>query len=104
MRVFIKSPKKNVDAVAEYNLETGECKVLKGSKVSEEVSVSEKFRGGLTVQRMRKGRIKDCVLQEDVRFKSASTAANFVNGVSTNGLRAWKNEDGESIKKIIQRG
>ena len=41
------------------------------------------------------------VLQTDMIFKSASTAANFVTGNSTNGLIAWKNKDGVILKTLI---
>ena len=45
--------------------------------------------------------MKGAVLQKDMVFKSASTAANFVTGSSTNGLTAWKDKDGRTIKEII---
>ena len=38
---------------------------------------------------------------KDVPFKSASTAANFVTGASTNGLTAWKDENGKTLKAIL---
>ena len=37
------------------------------------------------------------VLQEDVVFRSPSGASSFVIGSSSNGWRAWKNSDGQSI-------
>ena len=47
--------------------------------------------------------MKGNVLLIDVAFKSASTAANFVTGSSTNGLTAWKDSDGKTIKDIISQ-
>ena len=34
-------------------------------------------------------------------FRSPSTAANFVTGNSTNGLLAWKDENGRTLKEIL---
>ena len=39
--------------------------------------------------------------KQDVAFKSASTAANFVTGRSTNGLITWKNSDGIILKSLL---
>ena len=39
-----------------------------------------------------------------MKFKSPSTAANFVTGRSTNGLIAWKNIDKKTIKELINEG
>ncbi|EFA23833.1 hypothetical protein BIFGAL_02942 [Bifidobacterium gallicum DSM 20093 = LMG 11596] len=41
------------------------------------------------------------MVSKDVHFKSASTAANFVTGASTNGMAAWKTKDGKSIKDAL---
>jgi hypothetical protein len=43
-----------------------------------------------------------CV-KEDVIFKSASTAANFVTGSSTNGLTSWKTEEGKAIRGYYKK-
>lgn len=45
--------------------------------------------------------IRHCKVIKDAVFKSSSTAANFVTGTSTNGLMAWKNEDGIKLKQLI---
>lgn len=104
MKLFIKRQRSNIDAVAEYNIETKQCVVLKGSKISENIAFSERFRGAYTIEKMRKGVVKDNVLTKDVYFKSSSTAANFVTGSSTNGLTAWKTEDGRKLKEVLQEG
>lgn len=104
MKVFIIREKSGIKAEAEYNFETKECKVLKGSIVSETVTYSEKFRGAASIEKAREGKLKGSTVIKDVVFKSASTAANFVTGNSTNGLTAWKNKDGKSIKDIIKEG
>lgn len=40
------------------------------------------------------------ILQENVLFQSPSYAAAFVNGRSTNGLTAWKNLAGKTLKDL----
>ena len=40
------------------------------------------------------------ILQENVLFQSPSYAAAFVNGRSTNGLTAWKDKEGKTLKDI----
>lgn len=72
MKVYIVRERSGVNAKGEFDPTTRSLTVLKGN-----------------------------VLQTDVAFKSASTAANFVTGTSTNGLTAWKDKDGKTIKEII---
>lgn len=102
MKVFIKRKNGSIDAIAEYNVVTKECIVLKGSTVSLEIAHSEKFRGAASIEKARDGVVIDGKLIKDTKFKSASTAANFVTGTSTNGLVAWKNKDGKTIKDILK--
>ena len=45
--------------------------------------------------------MKDGVVSKDVHFTSASTAANFVTGASTNGMTAWKTKDGKTLKEAV---
>lgn len=101
MRVYLRSVKRMIDAVGEYNEDTKELIVLKDSKVSSCVSEAEKFRGANTVIKQRKQYVKDNIVIENVMFKSSSTAANFVTGSSTNGLVAWKDENGKKLKDIL---
>lgn len=102
MKVYLKRRNGVVDAIAEYNMETKECVVLKGSVVSETIAYSEKFRGAASIEKAREGKIKNGKVVKDVLFKSASTAANFVTGASTNGLVAWKDENGKSLKELMK--
>ena len=44
------------------------------------------------------------ILKEDVTFTSASTAAQFVLGKTSNGLVDWKNKNGICFKDIVQSG
>ncbi len=45
---------------------------------------------------------KNNVLLKDITFKSASTAANFVTGNISNGLRVWRTESGDILGKSIK--
>ena len=82
-----------VGATGDYNPDTKECVVKKGSKVSVGVAHSEKFRGANTIEKYRAEYVKDGIVSKDVHFKSASAAANFVTGTSTNGMTAWKTHE-----------
>lgn len=100
MKLYLVRNKTDVHAVAEYDKETGTITVLKGSKLSEKIAYTEKFRGAKSIEKARDGLVQDGILTKDVAFKSASTAANFVTGASTNGLIAWKDSDGKTLKTI----
>lgn len=101
MKLVLVRQKSGIDAWAEYNPENKEFVVKKGSIVSEKVSHSEKFRSVNTVEKLRDEYVKNRRVIEDIVFKSSSTAANFVTGVSTNGMQAWKDEDGNILKNIL---
>ena len=101
MKVFIKTAKSKIDARGEFNPENGHLTVLEGSKLSERIAYSEKFRGAKTIEKNREGVVVNGILTQSVEFKSASSAANFVTGNSTNGLTAWKTEDGTKLKDFL---
>ena len=100
MRLYL-NRKNGVTAIAEYDETAGSFTVLKGSKISESVAHSEKFRGAKSIEKSRAGTVSDGTVIRDVVFKSSSTAANYVAGASTNGLTAWKDESGRSLKEIL---
>ena len=101
MKVTIKRVKSNVDAIGEFNVDTGTLTVFSGSRLSDHIAFTGKFRGAKTVEKTREGVVENGVLIKDMTFKSASTAANFVTGSSTNGLTTWKTEDGKKLKDVI---
>ena len=101
MKVYLVNTRKKVNATGEYNPKTNELVVFKGSILSKDISYAPTFRGSKTIEKKRAGRVENCVLQEDVAFKSSSTAGNFVTGRSTNGPAVWKDIDGRTIKEII---
>lgn len=70
--------------------------VLQGSCVSP--VEDETISAGIS-KRRRKARISNGILLEDMLFSSPSAAAKFLIGQSTNGLMAWKTENGITLKE-----
>lgn len=101
MVVYLKRRNSPISAIGDYDIKTGALTVKKGSIVSDSIAHTEKFRGAHAIEKYRKEYVKDGITIDNVEFKSASTAANFVTGSSTNGLIAWKNESGVTLKTII---
>lgn len=101
MEVFLKSRKGFYKASGIYNEEKHTLTVLKGSQVSKNISEGT-FRSSKTIL---KHRLEVCddqgIVIDDICFNSASSAANFITGVSTNGLVTWKNKDGRCLKELI---
>lgn len=101
MRLYLTRPRSNIKAVADYDMTSKSFVVLKDSVISETIAYSEKFRGAKSIEKSRVGVVDGTRVIKDVPFKSASTAANFVTGASTNGLIAWKDESGKTLKVIL---
>ena len=104
MKLYIKRKNNTIEAVAEYDSENGSVTVLKGSIVSANIAYSEKFRGAKSIEKCRSEYVENGIVIKDAYFKSASTAANFVTGSSTNGLIAWKSENGKTLRCIFKEG
>lgn len=101
MQLFIKRKNGTIDATLEFDEKNNIYTVLKGSVVSKNITMDKKFRSAGSIEKARaNGVVVDGVLTKDVQFKSASTAANFVTGTSTNGKIAWRNKDGETLREI----
>ena len=101
MKLYMKNRNNSYDATAEYDVSEKRFVVLKGSRVSDTISVSPTFRGTKNIENLRVEHVKNRVVQNDIEFRSASTAANFITGSSTNGLHAWKDENGKKLKEIL---
>ena len=104
MKLYMKRKNKTIESVAEYDLENGSVTVLKGSTVSATIAYSEKFRGAKSIEKSHSEYVENGIVIKDAYFKSASTAANFVTGSSTNGLTAWKSENGNTLQCILKEG
>lgn len=100
MKVTIESKRSNISAIGEYDLDNNTLIVKKGSLISNHVDQSPTFRAASSIEKLRAQFTQKNIVQEDVPFKSPSTAANFVCGASTNGLRRWRTEDGITIKEL----
>lgn len=102
MKLYLIRKKNGISATGEYNPTTKQLTVLKGSRVSDFISYTEKFRGAGSIEINRINTVKDSLVVKDITFKSSSTAANFVTGSSTNGLIAWKDKNGRTLKEITK--
>lgn len=103
MKVIYKGRGGSFLAYGEYT--DGKIMILKGSTISNKQMGNFKFSEG--VAELRKPGGKNAIVDstgmvvKDYLFSSASTAAQFVSGNSTNGLRAWKTEDGKSLGDTV---
>ena len=105
MKFYLNREKTGIKAVMEYNPDDGAFIVESGSNVSEAINHNSSFRGAKAIEKARgNGVVVGRVVTRDIAFKSASTAANFVTGNSTNGLVCWKNAKGVCIKRLMDEG
>ncbi len=100
MELYLKT-KAGANAVREYDPVTKAMVVRKGSIVAPGVHTDGKFRSASAVIKYREQYCNGLKTKQDVVFKSASTAANFVTGRSTNGLITCKNSDGVILKSLL---
>lgn len=98
--LILKSNKKDFFAKAIFDTDTKETVVLKGSKVSADISNAKTFTGRKAIIKRRNEYVKDRIMVDDVIFKSPSTAGNFVTGHSTDGYRSWKNEESKTLHEL----
>ena len=102
IELYLKSRKNEFEAKALYNELTKETIILKGSRISPTVSGGA-FRSAKSVEKKRQdASIKEGLLTQDMAFKSASAAANFVTGISTNGLIAWRTAEGVNLRDLLK--
>ena len=73
--------------------------VLKGSKISPDEK-TKVLGPGIIKARKNANIDSKNILREDVLFQSPSSAAGFVTGNSSNGLKDWKTKDGISLKDL----
>ena len=101
MKVILERKRSGVYAIGEFDPVSKTMVVKQGATVSSDIHYTEKFRGARTIEEFRNKYVVDGKTVMDVSFRSASTAANFVTGGSTNGLVAWKTEDCKPIREIL---
>lgn len=103
MILYLKNKKNSYNAVGEYDHANKSFVLKKGSIISDSVTYSATFRAADRIKHQRKGVINNNNKTiKDLTFKSSSTAANFVTGRSTNGLIAWKDENGKKLKELLK--
>lgn len=100
MKLFYESKKRNFSA--ESNYIENKVTVLRGSIISEKVDNFRISKVALNIRKDKNIVNSKYELLEDVDFKSLSTAAQFVSGASVNGLKVWKDKNGEPIKNNIK--
>lgn len=100
MKLFYESKKRNFSAEANYI--ENKVTVLRGSIISEKVDNFRISKVALNIRKDKNIVNSKYELLEDVDFKSLSTAAQFVSGASVNGLKVWKDNNGEPIKNNIK--
>jgi len=94
VKVFTKGKTNNYDARGIYDGKG--ITVLKGSKISDKAV--EKLNPVVLKKRNDSSIVSsDWRLLEDVWFRSPSTAATFVSGNISNGLRVWKVDKGVDL-------
>lgn len=102
MKLYLSRESKSINAVVEWDQVSNTFTVLKGSLVSDSIATNTTFRSVKTIEKIRgNGNVVDRKLMINVTFKSASSAANFITGSSTNGLTALKDNKGRTLKSII---
>ena len=99
--VYLKRAKRGINAKGTYDAEKNTLTVKSGSLISKTVSPSLSFRSLPAIIKTRSTTTIDNKVISDVVFRSPSTAANYVLGVSTNGLLAWKDENDKSLKELL---
>lgn len=103
IKLYLVSRTKEYSAEALYDNLTREITVLKGSIISSSIAGGT-FRSAKSVEAQRKNcAIKERKITDDIKFKSASAAANFVTGRSTNGMIAWKTDSGITLKELLEQ-
>ncbi len=104
MKAYLNKPHSGVHAEGEYDFKTKKMIVFKGAQLSMDIR-EYKSRSAIALQKVNELRaeyVKENILLEDLVFTSASTAGFFLTGRSTNGMIAWKNEEGISIGEIYE--
>lgn len=100
VEIFLSSRDNSYDAKGTY--EDGVVIVKKGGHI--QLDFANHIRGGKKAKTYREDKeyvSAEGIILKDCEFTSASTAAQFVTGRSTNGLVAWKVEKKKSLKDYI---
>ena len=102
IKIYAKGQKRDVNASAIFEDEHS-ITVLKGSVISKTSSNFKMAKDALNYRNMKELFDKGNILKKDIKFSSASSAAQFVSGYSVNGLNYWKDEKGNKLVNIIKK-
>jgi len=101
MKVFYNGRKNRTKAIGDYDINSGSLTVKKGTIVSETVA---EYKNSSTIKSLREAYTdENGVLQEDLKFNSASAAASFVAGYSASGMVAWHVDKHITLKAALQK-
>ncbi len=101
MKVFYNGRKNRTKAIGDYDINSGSLTVKKGTIVSETVAED---KNSSTIKSLREAYTdENGVLQEDLKFNSASAAASFVAGYSASGMVAWHVDKHIKLKAALQK-
>lgn len=103
LKLFMKKDRIGVNAKAIFDTETRKTTVLKGSVLSSTISAAPTFHGKKAIEKARENCVVNNILEKDLIFSSPSTAGNIVTGRSTDGLQAWRTEDGKTLKEALSK-
>ena len=102
MNIYMNSKHDNYKAFGTFN--DGKETVLKGSRIY--LQYQKNFRHNTSVVNYRNDpsyvNINGLVLK-DCEFKNPSSAAQFVNGRSTNGYIAWRIDEKINLRKWLEQ-
>ena len=99
IRVFLSTRSKGYDAKGILNEKS--IVVLKGSRIKTGDPINYRFSPAVVNAWNDRSVVgKDGIILQDIAFKSATAAAQFVTKNSVNGWKAWKTEDGDLIKTV----
>ena len=96
MEIYFKSKIGNFNAKGNYEKE--KVTVIKESIISDK-KYNSKLSKKILQLRNDNTIVKDNKVIKNVEFKSLTSAAQFVCGYRANGLRVWRNKDGNKIER-----
>ncbi len=88
MRYYMKSTRSDYDAKAESD-NMKDITVLKGSRIATKEPKFRMMKEAINARNDHSLGDEDGLALKNIRFKSFSTAAQFVSASSKNGLSAW---------------
>lgn len=100
MKVFLEKNSGIVRAEGIFDPVNNSVLVKAGAKVSAEVSENKNFGGADKIRKLREANCREGITINDLLFTSPTTAANFITGMNTNGLIAWKTTEGKTLKEM----